>query len=198
MLLADNESDFKVPSEKKQRIRRQRLCVYCGSKFGNDPGFRKLCHELAGEMVKHNIDLVYGGGKVGLMGEIAYSVLKNGGKVFGVIPKGLFQKEVAATEITRLYKVNGMHERKALMEKLSDFFVAIPGGLGTLDEFFEIITWRQIGIHKKPVALLNYKGFFDPLILQMADMVKKGFVDKDHFKNVIIVNTPKQLIKKIK
>lgn len=187
----------KKRDQQKRKPQKRKLCVYCGSKFGKDQSFRKMCQSLADEMIHADIDLVYGGGRVGLMGEIANSVAARGGKVYGVIPRGLFQKEVAATDITKLYLVNNMHERKALMEKLADFFVAIPGGWGTLDEFFEIITWRQIGIHSKPVGLLNYKGFFDPLILQMKNMVKQGFVDKDHFKNVIIAKTSRELIKKI-
>lgn len=183
--------------KKKQIFKNKRICVYCGSKFGTDPDFKKLCKDMAKQMVAKNYDLVYGGGQVGLMGEISNQVMTAGGKVFGVIPRGLFRKEVAATEVTKLYKVKNMHERKALMEKLSDYFVAIPGGWGTLDEFFEIITWRQIGIHQKPVAILNYKGFFDPLLCQLEKMNDYGFVDQDHFKHLIIAKDVKSLLRKI-
>jgi hypothetical protein len=128
-------------------------------------------------MVLQGWDLVYGGGRVGLMGAVSGAVMKTGGQVFGVIPEGLFGKEVADSSITDLQVVGSMHERKALMEKLSDAFLAIPGGWGTLDEFFEILTWAQIGLHRKPIVLLNLDGFFDPLIAQTDLMVREGFID---------------------
>lgn len=158
-------------------VKRKRICVYCGSRFGANPKYETLANDLGREMVRHGYDLVYGGGRVGLMGAVSGSVMKAGGQVFGVIPEGLFGKEVADSSITDLQVVASMHERKALMEKLSDAFLAIPGGWGTLDEFFEILTWAQIGIHKKPIFLLNLDGFFDPLIAQTDLMVREGFID---------------------
>jgi len=158
-------------------VKRKRICVYCGSRFGNSPKYEKLAVALGEQMVREGWDLVYGGGRVGLMGAVSGTVMKQGGQVFGVIPEGLFGKEVADSSITDLQVVASMHERKALMEKLSDAFLAIPGGWGTMDEFFEILTWAQIGIHKKPIVILNVDGFFDPLLAQMQVMVNEGFVD---------------------
>ncbi len=156
---------------------RKKICVYCGSRFGNAPKYEQMAKDLGRRLVEENIDLVYGGGKVGLMGVVSKTVMQQGGQVFGVIPDGLFGKEVADTDITDLQVVGSMHERKALMEKLSDGFVALPGGWGTLDEFFEILTWAQIGIHQKPIVLLNLDGFFEPLVAQIQLMVREGFVD---------------------
>jgi len=161
-------------------VKKKRICVYCGSRMGKNPQYEQLATELADKMVARNLDLVYGGGRVGLMGVVSSTVMKRGGQVFGVIPEGLFGKEVADTNITDLQVVGSMHERKALMEKLSDGFLAIPGGWGTMDELFEILTWNQIGIHQKPVALLNANGFFDPLMRQMEVMVREGFLDEKY------------------
>ena len=156
-------------------VKKKRICVYCGSRSGAHAKYE-------------GFDLVYGGGRVGLMGVVSRTVMSEGGQVFGVIPDGLFGKEVADTDITDLQVVGSMHERKALMEKLSDAFLAIPGGWGTLDEFFEILTWAQIGIHKKPVLLLNIDGFFDPLVAQMDLMVREGFVDPKYLALLQVVN----------
>jgi uncharacterized protein (TIGR00730 family) len=156
---------------------RKRVCVYCGSRSGSDAKYVQMATELGQRIVGLGMDLVYGGGRVGLMGVVSQTVMKQGGQVFGVIPDGLFGKEVADTEITDLQVVGSMHERKALMEKLSDGFLALPGGWGTLDEFFEILTWAQIGIHQKPIVILNLDGFFDPLMAQIQLMVREGFID---------------------
>lgn len=159
---------------------RPKICLYCGSRTGNDPAYAKLAEEFGQKLVTEGYDLVYGGGKVGLMGIAAQAVLKAGGHVTGIIPGGLFDREVAAEDVSDLRVVKTMHERKALMETLSDGFVAIPGGWGTLDELFEILTWKQIGIHNKPIGILNWNGFFDPIITQMDLMLEAGFVNADH------------------
>ncbi len=164
-----------------------KLCVYCGSSSGRGSRYIEIARNLAQEMVKSRLDLVYGGGDVGLMGEVSREVMRLGGRVYGVIPRGLFAKEVASRNITRLYKVKDMHERKAKMQKLADAFIAIPGGFGTMDELFEIITWNQIGIHQKPVILLNYQGFYNPLLEQLRRMVKEGFIRAEHLEQMIVL-----------
>ncbi len=175
-----------------------KLCVYCGSKFGSDPSFESIAKELAKLMVQNNFDLVYGGGKVGLMGVVSGQVMSLGGEVTGVIPGGLFGKEVADTGITSLRVVGSMHERKALMESLSDGFVILPGGWGTMDEFFEILTWAQIGLHNKPIGILNHNGFYDLLLAQMQAMNQNGFVNEANQKLFFVGQTPAELIDKMK
>lgn len=184
--------------KKKKGSQALRLCVYCGSKSGRGQRYVRLAQNLAEQMVAHRIDLVYGGGDVGLMGEVSRQVMHHGGRAYGVIPRGLFAKEVASRGITRLYKVKDMHERKAKMEKLSEAFVAIPGGYGTMDELFEIITWNQIGIHQKPVFLLNAFGFYNPLLQQLRQMVREGFVSEDHLKQLIVCRSVAELMRRLK
>jgi hypothetical protein len=152
------------------------LCVYCGSSFGNSSSYAGAARALATEMVKQDIGLVYGGGKVGLMGVIADEVLALGGKAVGVIPQALFDKEVGHSGLSELHVVQTMHERKALMAQLADGFAALPGGIGTLEELFEILTWAQLGFHQKPVGVLNVEGFYDGLIAFLQVQVKQGFV----------------------
>ncbi|HTH44168.1 MAG TPA: TIGR00730 family Rossman fold protein [Oxalicibacterium sp.] len=152
------------------------LCVYCGSSFGKDTVYANAARLLAKEMVAQDIGLVYGGGKVGLMGVIADEVLKLGGAATGIIPQALFEKEVGHTGLTELRVVQDMHERKALMAELADGFVALPGGIGTLEELFEILTWAQLGFHQKPVGVLNVNGFYDGLIAFLQMQVAQGFV----------------------
>lgn len=178
-------------------VKRKRICVYCGSRTGNHPKYEALATQLAQKMCERSLDLVYGGGKVGLMGIVSRGVMKGGGEVYGVIPGGLFGKEIADPDITDLQVVGSMHERKALMEKLSDAFIAIPGGWGTLDEFFEILTWAQIGIHKKPIGLLNYDGFFNSLIGQTNRMIDEGFVDPKNLELFVVASTIDELLDKL-
>lgn len=178
-------------------VKRKRICVYCGSRSGVHPKYEALARELAQKMVKNSWDLVYGGGRVGLMGVVSRTVMEEKGQVFGVIPGGLFAKEVADTDITDLQVVGSMHERKALMEQLSDAFLAIPGGWGTLDEFYEILTWAQIGIHKKPIAILNYEGFFDPLLAQTQLMIREGFIDPKNLELFVVGSTVDEVLTKI-
>ncbi|MES2024212.1 MAG: TIGR00730 family Rossman fold protein [Pseudomonadota bacterium] len=152
------------------------LCVYCGSSYGAKPVYAEAACTLAKEMVDRQIALVYGGGNVGLMGTIANEILRLGGEATGVIPQALMDKEVGHTQLTHLHVVKDMHERKAMMAELSDGFVAMPGGIGTLEELFEILTWSQLGFHEKPIGVLNVDGFYDGLIAFLQNQVAQGFV----------------------
>lgn len=147
--------------------------------MGATPDYAEGARALAGQLVKNNIGLVYGGGNVGLMGTIATEVIRLGGEVTGIIPKALVDKELSHTELTRLHVVKDMHERKAMMAEQSDGFIAMPGGMGTLEELFEILTWAQLGFHQKPVGLLNTNGFYDKLIEFVHHQVEQRFVGKD-------------------
>jgi len=153
-----------------------RICVYCGSSPGLNPTFINAAKQFGEELAGRNVELVYGGSSLGIMGELANSVMVNGGKVIGVIPENLFSKEVAHTGITELITVRDMHERKSKMAELANAFVAMPGGFGTMEELFEIITWNQIGIIQKPIMLLNIDGFYDPLLLMIDKSAKAGFI----------------------
>lgn len=156
------------------------LCVYCGSKSGTDPRFEATASELGRLMAQDGVRLVYGGGSIGLMGTIADSVLTHGGEVFGVIPKGLFTTEIGHPGLTELVEVGSMHERKALMAAEADAFVALPGGLGTLEELAEIATWSQLGIHAKPVGVLDIDGFWEPLLGFLNSAADAGFIRPQH------------------
>ena len=152
------------------------LCVYCGSNAGNDPAYATLARDLGVRLARDGITLVYGGGNVGLMGIVADAVLAGGGEVIGVIPQQLVDWEVAHKGLTRLEVVHSMHERKQRMFELSDGFVALPGGLGTLDEMFEMLTWRQLGLGKKPCVFLGINGFWQPLMTMLDTMVEQRFL----------------------
>jgi uncharacterized protein (TIGR00730 family) len=154
----------------------KRLAVYCGSSMGTNPRFAETARALGAEMAARGIGLVYGGGRLGLMGVIADAVLEGGGEVFGVIPQALVDLEVAHTGLTELHLVNTMHERKALMTELTDAFVAIPGGIGTLDELFEAWSWNALGYHAKPFAILNVDGFWDEMIAFLDHVTVSGFM----------------------
>lgn len=154
----------------------KRVCVYCGSRNGSDPRFAAKAAEFGKRLALEGLTLVYGGGNVGLMGVLADAALANGGEVIGVIPAQLVRWEVAHQGLTRLDVVASMHERKARMFDLSDAFVALPGGFGTLDEMFEMLTWRQLGFGDKPCALLDVEGFYSPLVGMVDRMVDRGFV----------------------
>jgi len=147
-------------------------------------------------MVNRNIDLVYGGASVGIMGEIANAVLEEGGDVIGIIPKGLFRKEVAHTGITELREVDSMHDRKSLMADLSDGFIALPGGLGTIEEIFEIITWSQLGMHRKPCGLLNVCHYYDKLIGFLDHAVSEQFIKATHYSTILVDECPDALLEK--
>jgi uncharacterized protein (TIGR00730 family) len=156
------------------------LCVYCGSAAGALPIYADAARDLAKMMVQDNIALVYGGGNVGLMGIIADEVMRLGGEVTGVIPKALLDREVGHLGLTRLHIVKDMHERKAMMSALSDGFIALPGGLGTLEELFEMLTWSQLDLHEKPIGLLNVHGFYGGLIAFLVHLQEQGFVKPQH------------------
>jgi uncharacterized protein (TIGR00730 family) len=152
------------------------VCVYCGSRSGNQPEFEMLAHEVGNWIGEHGGQLVYGGGRNGLMGLLADATLEAGGRVIGVIPKALVEKEWAHTGCTELHIVDNMHERKRIMAENADAFLAMPGGIGTLEEFFEVWTWRQLGYHDKPVGLLNYKNYYDGLLGFLTSAVQHGFM----------------------
>ncbi|MHB8145967.1 MAG: LOG family protein [Vulcanimicrobiaceae bacterium] len=153
-----------------------RLCVFCGARSGHDRTFDPVVRDVASAIVRAGYGIVYGGGRVGLMGTLADAALAAGGEVIGVIPEALERAEIAHNGITQLHVVSSMHERKALMADLSDGFIALPGGVGTMDEFCEILTWRQLGIHDKPIGLLNADGFYDQLIALFDRMLELGFL----------------------
>ena len=152
------------------------LCVYCGSNAGSDPAYAALARDLGTRLARDGIALVYGGGNVGLMGIVADAVLAGGGEVIGVIPQQLVDWEVAHKGVTRLEVVDSMHTRKARMFELADGFVALPGGFGTLDEMFEMLTWRQLGLGRKPCAFLGVNGFWEPLMAMLDTMVRERFL----------------------
>jgi hypothetical protein len=152
------------------------LCVFCGSSFGRRAEYREAAEELGGLLARRRISLVYGGGKVGLMGVIADACLGAGGRVVGVMPRWLVDREIAHVGLTELHVVESMHERKALMADLSDGFIALPGGIGTFEEFFEVLTWSKLGIQKKACGLLNTGGYYDHLLAMADHAVAEGFL----------------------
>jgi uncharacterized protein (TIGR00730 family) len=164
----------------KHVILMRRVCVFCGSKSGSDPQIHEMTRRLAGELAGTGRSLVYGGGSVGLMGILADAMLAAGGDVVGVLPRGLFAAEVAHEGLTELREVGSMHERKVVMAKLSDGFIALPGGFGTLDELFEMITLTQLGVHRKPVALLDVAEYFAGTLAQIERAVASGFIRPEH------------------
>lgn len=170
------------------------LCVFCGSKEGKDKKYLELGVELGKLMGQKDIGLVYGGGRVGIMGAMADATLENNGKVYGVIPKSLMEWEVGHEGITELTIVETMHDRKAKMYELSDGFVALPGGMGTLDELCEIITWAQLEYHTKPIFVLNDHGFFDHLLNHFDLAVKEGFLSQEHRDWIKVVEGPSKLL----
>ncbi len=153
-----------------------RICVFCGSNDGDNPAFRASAIAVGGALVARGFGVVYGGGRVGLMGTVADAALAAGGEVIGIIPEALAAREVAHRKLTELHVVGSMHERKAMMAAHSDAFLALPGGFGTLEEVFEVVTWRQLGYHDKPCALLNVAGYYDALIAFCDTAAARGFV----------------------
>lgn len=176
--------------------RMKSICVYCGSSIGINPVYADAARLLAAEMAKDGIALVYGGGNVGLMGVIADELMRLGGKVTGIIPKSLLDKEVGHHGLTRLHIVKDMHERKALMAELSDGFIAMPGGIGTLEELFEAYTWLQLGLHDKPIGLLNVGGFYDGLLGFLQHTVQQGFLKPEQAALLIAETAPRSLLER--
>jgi len=170
------------------------LAVYCGSAPGSDPAFAEATRATAAAMVRERIQLVYGGGRLGLMGLIADSVLELGGEVYGVIPQALVDIEVAHPSVTELHIVETMHERKAKMTELADAFLALPGGVGTLDEFFEAWSWNALGYHKKPFCLLNVKGYWDGLIEFIDHATESGFMSAARRNQLLVADTPEHAL----
>lgn len=174
----------------------KRICVFCGSSPGSGPEYLDSAKQLGYTLASKNIGLVYGGARVGIMRKIAESVVEKGGEVIGVIPKGLVEKEVAFTGLADLRVVGSMHERKALMADLSDGFIALPGGLGTIEEFFEMVTWAQLGIHSKPCGLLNVKQYFNRLLDFLDFTVTEKFVEMEHRSMILVDENPGKLLQK--
>jgi hypothetical protein len=170
------------------------ICVFCGANFNGDPLLLKTVNDLAQVMVERNITLVFGGGRVGVMGLIADAVLMRGGKAIGVIPQFLMDKEVGHTGLTELIITENMHQRKQKMADISEGVITLPGGFGTLEEFFEVLTWLQLGLHKNPIGLLNTGGFYDPLLLQMDLMVERQFLKPANRELVLSHSDPAELI----
>ncbi|GAC1307446.1 MAG: TIGR00730 family Rossman fold protein [Vulcanimicrobiaceae bacterium] len=154
----------------------RRICVFCGSNDGDNPAYRQRAIAVARALVARGFGIVYGGGRVGLMGTVADAALAAGGEVIGIIPEALAAREVAHRHLTELHVVGSMHERKAMMAALSDGFLALPGGFGTLEEVFEVVTWRQLGYHEKPCAILNVDGYYDALVAFCDTAAARGFV----------------------
>ena len=173
------------------------LCVYCGANFNGDPLLLQAIEDLAFSLVSQHITLVYGGGSVGVMGVLADEVIKHGGRVIGVIPQFLMDKEVGHKGITEMVITSNMHERKQRMADLSDGFVVLPGGFGTLEEFFEVLTWLQLGLHGKPIGVLNVGGYYDHLFLQMEVMVQHRFLKQNNKDLVFNEAIPQVLIEKM-
>jgi uncharacterized protein (TIGR00730 family) len=172
----------------------RRICVFCGSSPGSRPEYRAAAEEMAAQLARRKIGLVYGGGNVGLMGVIADAVLGAGGDVQGVIPEHLMAREVGHKGLTKLHVVRSMHERKALMADLSDAFVALPGGFGTLEEFCEVVTWTQLGLHAKPCGILNVLGFYSPLLRMFDHAVEERFLKPENRELVLARDKPAELL----
>jgi uncharacterized protein (TIGR00730 family) len=171
-----------------------RLCVFCGSNSGHDPAYGELAAQLGRALAQRRIGLVYGGGRVGLMGVLADAALAAGGEVIGVIPKALLDREVGHRGLTQLRVVDSMHARKALMVELADGFVALPGGIGTLEELFEVWTWAQLGMHRKPCGLLDVGGFFTPLVSFLDHVVATGFLSSTSRAMLAVAASPDELL----
>ena len=173
------------------------ISVFCGSNFDGNPVLLKAVNDLADVMVEKDISLVFGGGRVGVMGLIADAVLKRGGRAIGVIPQFLMDKEVGHTGLTELIITENMHQRKQKMADLSDGVITLPGGFGTMEEFFEVLTWLQLGLHGNPIGLLNVDGFYDPLLMQIDLMVEKKFLKPLNRELVLSDHDPKTLIERM-
>jgi len=176
----------------------KRVTVFCGSSFGTDEIYKTQAILLGNKLAEENIGLVYGGANVGLMGAVADGVLEKGGDVFGVLPNFLRSKEIAHDHLTELFLVETMHERKTKMNDLCDGVIALPGGFGTLEEFFEMLTWAQLGLHKKPIAILNIDGFYDSLITFIQTTVDKGFLKQVNQDMLIVSDNIEELLDKMK
>ncbi|MFI5228570.1 MAG: TIGR00730 family Rossman fold protein [Gemmatimonadales bacterium] len=173
------------------------VCVFCGSREGAQPVYRDAAARLAGELARRGVTLVFGGGRVGLMGVLADTALAAGGEAIGVMPRALVEREIAHLRLTRLHIVGTMHERKQLMADLADAFVLLPGGFGSWDEFCEIVTSLQLGIHAKPCGILNAAGYYAPLLAQIERAVGDGFIDDSRARSILVDDEPESLIARL-
>ncbi|MFA6236894.1 MAG: TIGR00730 family Rossman fold protein [Bacteriovorax sp.] len=175
----------------------KKLCVFCGSAEGNSPAYLEMARSLGTMMAKNNIALVYGGASIGVMGAIADAVMENGGVVIGIIPKLLVNYEIAHKDLTELHIVEDMHQRKKMMYDRSDAFLSLPGGMGTLDEMFEILTWSQLKLHTKPCFIYNFMGFYDSLLAYLNHSHKEGFIKGQHISMLSEIKEKEELLKVI-
>ena len=176
----------------------KRICVFCGSSSGEDPRYLEAADRFGNILAREGIELVYGGSRVGMMGRLAAATLQAGGKVVGVIPGAVMNRELAHQELTELRVVKSMHERKSEMADLSDAFVALPGGLGTTEAFFELLTWAQLGLHQKPCAMLDVAGYFQPLVRFFDHMAHEGFMARPHRDMVLVEEDPEELVRRLR
>jgi len=179
---------------RKQRSKLRRISVFCGSRDGSSPRYAEAARALGSAFIARDIGLVYGGGGVGMMGTISETVKSGGGETIGIIPKALLAREVGREDLPELRIVRSMHERKAMMVELSDGFIALPGGFGTFEEFCEIVTWAQLGLHSKPVGLLNVESYFDPLIEQFDRAVREDFAFAENRELILHETNPDRLL----
>jgi len=186
-----------MAAEQSSLRRVERICVFCGASPGARPEYRQATAELARVLVKEGIGVVYGGGGVGLMGALADAVITEGGDLTGVIPRALVEREIAHRDVMDMRVVGSMHERKALMAELSDAFIALPGGIGTLEELFEVYTWAQLGLHQKPCALLNVEGYFDGIEDFLAHAVDERFLREETRDLLMIETDPAALVERL-
>lgn len=173
------------------------ICVFCGSSDGNDKEITEAARHLGHFFIEKNITLVYGAAKIGIMGTIAQTMLEGKGNVVGIIPQFLKKKEVVHLGLTRLITTQNMHERKLKMQEISDGFIALPGGFGTLEELFEIITWLQLGLHTKPIGLLNVNGYYDHLLKLFETMVRNGFLKMENYELLLVDTSVENLLQKM-
>lgn len=176
---------------------RPAICVFCGSALGSLSSFTEAAEEVGEALAHRRVDLVYGGGSVGLMGVLADSVLRGGGRAIGVIPEALATKEIAHNGLTELHVVSNMHERKALMAAKATAFLTLPGGIGTFEEFFEILSWGALGIHQKPIGILNVDGYFDPLVALINHGIAQNFIRKHYLHPLFISDHLDSLLNKL-
>lgn len=174
----------------------KKVCVFCGSNIGKSEVYARQVKAFAESLTRHEIDLVYGGGNVGLMGLVAQTILESQGEVIGIIPKKIYEL-VEQIELTELHITENMHERKAMMYDLADGFIALPGGIGTLEELAEVLTWQQLGYHQKPVGVLNVNGFYDKLVGFLQHGVEEGFIKQDFVDSLIVESDPDRLIERM-
>lgn len=176
----------------------KKLAVFCGSKDGATPIFRQAAVTLGTTLAAHQIGLVYGGSRVGTMGAVADAVLAGNGQAIGVLPHFLQEKEIAHPNLTELHLVESMHDRKAKMAELADGFIILPGGPGTMEEFFEVFTWAQLGLHEKPCGILNIDGYYDPLVTLFQQMETQGFLIPEHVAMLIVESDPERLLERFR